>query len=77
MPIEKSRYESAIEHLLLHGKQLDLIYNTVIDVLYMLDVEPGEKFKFTSVNRSFLQVTGLKEDQVIGKYVDEVIPPSR
>jgi PAS domain S-box-containing protein len=36
-------------------------------------VEPGDRFRFLTVNQSFLDNLHLPEDQVVGKYVDEVI----
>jgi len=59
-------------------QQLRLIYNTTADVIFLISVEPNNRYRFTSVNRAFLSTTGLPENNVIGKYVDEVIPePSR
>jgi len=56
-------------------QQLELIYDTVSDVIFLLSVEPEDRYRFISVNKAFLQTTGLEVDQVIGKYADEVIPP--
>lgn len=55
-------------------RQLSLIYANISDVLFYLAIEAGERFRFVSVNAAFLRVTGLKEDQVVGRLVDEVIP---
>ena len=55
-------------------RQLSLIYANMADVLFNLAVEPGECFRFLSVNPAFLDVTGLREEQVVGKTVQEVIP---
>jgi PAS domain S-box-containing protein len=57
-------------------KQLDLIYNTSSDVIFLLSVEPGGDYKFLSVNQMFEATTGLPKEHVIGKFVHEVIPPS-
>jgi PAS domain S-box-containing protein len=55
-----------------------LMYGAVSDILFYLSVEPGQRFRFLSVNPAFLRATGLREDQVIGRAADEVIPePSR
>jgi PAS domain S-box-containing protein len=51
-----------------------VVYNSVADVLFCVAVEPGERFRFVSVNRSFLEATGLSEDRVVGRAVEEVIP---
>src|SRR5262245_538032 len=55
-------------------QELTLLYNNVSDVVFRIAVEPGEKFRFLSVNHAFLVATGYAEHQVIGKLVNEVIP---
>ncbi len=54
--------------------QLFLTFKNVVDVLFNLSVDPGGRFRFVQVNNAFLAVTGLDESQVVGKYVEEVIP---
>jgi PAS domain S-box-containing protein len=60
----------------LRAKEFELysIYANVPEVLFFLSVEPDNHFRFVSVNQSFLDVTGLLENQVVGKTVQEVIP---
>ncbi|MEP7142084.1 MAG: PAS domain S-box protein [Ferruginibacter sp.] len=60
--------------MVMNERQLDLIYNTVTDSIFMLNIEAGDRYKFVSVNLSFLKATGLKKEQVIGKYIAELIP---
>ena len=55
-------------------QQLSLIYYSIGDALYSLAVEPDDCFRFLSINRTFLDVTGLTEDQIVGKRIEEVIP---
>jgi PAS domain S-box-containing protein len=55
-------------------QEMTSIFNTVGDVIFYLSVEKDEQYKFVSVNKTFLQVTGLKKEQIIGKNVDSVIP---
>jgi PAS domain S-box-containing protein len=55
-------------------KQLSLIFETVTDSLFLLTVEPGEVYRFASVNPVFLTSTGLKFTQVVGRRVEEVFP---
>lgn len=57
-------------------KNLKLIYNTTGDVLFQLQVEPNDHFRFLSVNLAFLTATGLTEEQIIGKTTKEIIPES-
>ncbi|EEF59685.1 ATP-binding protein [Pedosphaera parvula] len=54
--------------------ELSLIYNNTSDVIFYIGVEPDQRFRFLSVNPSFLATTGLSENQVTGKLVNEVIP---
>ncbi|MES1215741.1 MAG: PAS domain S-box protein, partial [Bacteroidota bacterium] len=68
---EKKKADEAVKA---SEKQLDLIYNTIEDVVFLIAVEKEKRFRFQAVNRSFLSVTGLKQEQVLGKYVEEVIP---
>ena len=58
-------------------EHLSLVYDHVDDVLFHLQVEP-EGYRFVSVNPAFTAVTGLEQQQVIGKLLQDVIPePSR
>ncbi len=68
---ERRRTEEALEQ---SRTQLSLILNNVSDVVFAIAVEPGDDFRFVSVNRRFLDVTGLAEDQVIGVLARDVIP---
>ncbi|SKB51127.1 PAS domain-containing protein [Daejeonella lutea] len=68
--------KSAFEQAIRHEKELELIYNTVTDVIYMIDVEHDGKFRFASINQAFLSATGLQSSDVVGKYLDQVIPPA-
>lgn len=67
--------QKAAEELLRKREhELSLIYENMHDVLFYLAVEPGEQFRFVTVNPSFLRVTGLDAGMVEGKLVQEVIP---
>lgn len=54
--------------------QLSLILNNVSDVIFAVAVEGGGEFRFASVNRRFLEATGLKESEVVGARVSDIIP---
>lgn len=56
-------------------KRLSLIFDTVSDVVFLLAVEPEDSFRFASINPAFLSVTGLRREQVLGKRIQEVLPP--
>ncbi|MFA6126795.1 MAG: PAS domain S-box protein [Bacteroidales bacterium] len=55
-------------------KWLNSIYNTVGDIILYLAVEGDGIYRFISVNPAFSRVTGLKQEMVVGKLVNEVIP---
>ncbi len=55
-------------------QELVSVYNAVRDPIFHLAVEPQGRFRFVSVNVSFLRVTGLSLEMVVGKTVNEVIP---
>ena len=58
----------------LNEKHLSLIYNTLSDAIFLLAVEPDDRFRFVSVNQAFLAVTGLTREQVVGKRIEKVLP---
>lgn len=55
--------------------ELGLIYNSSIDTMWLMDVEPGDKFRFRSVNDAFELATGMSRELVLGKLIEEVLPP--
>lgn len=57
-------------------ERLALIYNNVSDVIFTIAVEPNNNFRFISVNNRFMAVTGLSEDQIVGRLAQDVIPKS-
>jgi len=67
---------AAQEALRQSEQQLGLIYDAVSDIIFLLSIEPDDRYRFVSVNKAFLQATGLKSDQVVGRFADEIIPPS-
>ncbi|HTM45391.1 MAG TPA: ATP-binding protein, partial [Polyangiaceae bacterium] len=50
------------------------IHDTVSDVIFYLAVEPGEQFRFLSINPAFVTATGLTAERVVGRLVQDVIP---
>jgi two-component system, cell cycle sensor histidine kinase and response regulator CckA len=55
-------------------RQLSSIYGNASDILFLLSVEPGGRFRYVSVNPSFLRSSGYSEEQVLGRLVEEVMP---
>jgi PAS domain S-box-containing protein len=66
----KARLEAAVR---VSERVRALVYVSVSDVVFFLRVADG-KFRFEEVNPVFLSTTGLTEQQVVGKLVDDVIP---
>jgi PAS domain S-box-containing protein len=65
---------AAREALQARERELSLIYANVSDVIFYVAVEGEGRYRFVSVNPAFLAATGLPEDRVVGRRVDEVIP---
>lgn len=64
-----------VELELMESKQtLASIYDTIGDAVFHLRVEAENTYRFISVNPSFCKATGLSQEQVVGKLVNEVIP---
>ncbi len=66
--------KQAAEALRAREAQLSLIFDTIADVIFVISVTRDGGFRFQSVSRSFLEVTGLQEGQIVGRGVEEVIP---
>ncbi len=64
------------EKLRRNEQQLRLIYDTIAEGIFLLEIQPDKRFRFVSVNHAFLSASGLEPEQVLGKYVDKFIPPS-
>jgi PAS domain S-box-containing protein len=57
-------------------RQLSVIYENVSEGIFLLEIQPDLRFRFMSVNKAFLSANGLRIEQVIGKDVERVLPPS-
>ncbi len=56
VPDEKLTAESAVKDRL---AQLELVFNTSIDIMFLIAVEPDGAFRFASINNAFVTATGL------------------
>ncbi|RTQ52123.1 PAS domain-containing sensor histidine kinase [Hymenobacter gummosus] len=54
--------------------QLNIIFESISDVIFVLGVEGPRRYRFQFVNAAFLRITGLPREQVLGRAVAEVIP---
>ena len=59
--------------LLSPPEELLRVLDAISDVVFRIDIEP-DGYRFSYINRSFLQSTGLRRDQVQGRRVEDVIP---
>ena len=56
-------------------QELSALYQNVPGIVFYIAVEPDGEFRFLSVSRDFLTVTGLSREQVVGSLVRDIIPP--
>lgn len=68
---ERKQAEAAMED---RERRLNLVYQNVADCIFILSVEPDERYRFVSVNEAFLTVTGFRREQVVDKCIEEVLP---
>ncbi len=68
---KRKRDEEALRE---RDKRLTSIYEHVNEIIFYLDVEAKDAYRFQSVNPAFLIATGLNASQVVGKLIQEVIP---
>lgn len=66
--------ESSWVELKAKKKQLELIYETVDDILFTIDVKNNNDFMFSSVNNAFCKSTGFTKTQVLNVNVKAIIP---
>jgi PAS domain S-box-containing protein len=69
--LERERAEKELQD---KESQLSLIYRSMSEALFFLSAEQDNRYRFISVNQAFLDITGLTSEQIIGRYVHEVIP---
>jgi diguanylate cyclase (GGDEF)-like protein/PAS domain S-box-containing protein len=78
-PDSNYTFQKALESLGLNGNVEQNVFaflqHQIHDVIFVLEVEPRDQYRFIYVNAAFQATTGLPPSAVMGKYVDEVIPP--
>lgn len=58
----------------LYKEKLELVFNSTNEIMFLIDIEKDEVFRFSTINRKFLDVTELSKEDIEGKLVEEVIP---
>jgi diguanylate cyclase (GGDEF)-like protein/PAS domain S-box-containing protein len=56
--------------------QLEVVLENIADIVYLIDVLPDGGYRFAAVNARFLAATGLESSQVVGRCLQDVIPPA-
>lgn len=51
------------------------IFNNVSEGMYLLEAVEGGRFRFLEVNEALARSTGITMDAMVGKCVDEIMPP--
>jgi len=69
--IQRDRAEAALRKNMLMRQ---IVFDGVVDVLYSIDVDAQETFRFQCINKAFTRATGLAEVDVIGRLASDVIP---
>jgi len=55
---------------------LEFIFNNVTDLIFLVKIEGKDKYRFESVNNSYLEHTKMKKEDIIGKTFEEVLTPN-
>ena len=63
-----------LQRITVQRQHLALIFQGVSDCLFLLQVESGGGCRFLCCNTAFLRVTGLADEQVRAKQIEEVFP---
>jgi PAS domain S-box-containing protein len=50
------------------------VYQNISDCIFYLAVEAPDRYRFISINPAFVEATGLRESDIVGKTTKEVIP---
>jgi len=66
--------ENSRETIAEREKQLSSIYDTVGNVIFLLEITQDHFFRFLSVNQAFITITGIPAEAIVGKNINDVIP---
>jgi PAS domain S-box-containing protein len=62
------------QELRYNENRLKSIFDTVGDIIFLIDVEKDGEYRFATVNQMFSNATGVPKELIIGKRVRDVIP---
>jgi PAS domain S-box-containing protein len=75
--VAELRHKLAEEALKDSESRLALIFNGVSDLLFLIGVEAGPRFRCLAVNCSYLKWTGWTREEMVGKLVEEILSPEQ
>src|SRR5262249_42132594 len=75
--VAELRRELAAQALKSRESRLALIFNGVSDLLFLIGVEAGPRFRCLTVNHAYVKGTGRTREQMEGKLVEEILPPEQ
>ncbi|HEX7087340.1 MAG TPA: response regulator [Vicinamibacterales bacterium] len=70
---QRLRAEQALQE---RERRLSSIYTAVADMLIYLAIEGDGRYRIESVNPAFVSTTGLREEAIVGRLIEEVLPAS-
>ncbi len=56
-------------------EHLAIIFHNVSDLIFLIAVEPGPRFRYLAVNPALLKAVGLTEQELVSRIVEDVFPP--
>src|SRR5687767_3403115 len=71
------RHESAQGAVAASESPFEVIFNGVLDFLFLIGVEAGPHFRCLRVNPSYVKATGRTQEQVGGKLIEEILSPEQ
>ncbi|HKA52404.1 MAG TPA: PAS domain S-box protein, partial [Candidatus Binatia bacterium] len=75
--VTELRRELAEEALKSSESRRALIFDGVSDLLFLIGVEAGPRFRCLTVNRAYVKGTGWTQEHMEGKLVEEILPPEQ
>ena len=75
--VAELRRELAEEARKSRENRFALVFNGVSDLLFLIGVKTGPRFRCLMVNHSYLRKTGRTREQMEGKLVEEILPQSK
>lgn len=64
-----------VTQLLQADSLANVIFNSSAQAMFVIGVEPNDLFRCITANKAYFDQTKLKPEQVIGKIIEEILPP--